>query len=274
MFDDVVKYSLKCVYFYFFGSRSLQPRRRCWERSESWRKPGGNWLRSGSSSTSSCPPSYESTTTKTSKPPAAKSPSVHTSRGLWTGPQRLHTRRHWFLPNRWWPSPQWIHIAWKRPLASLNDYCLDLTTSWKPTACCPPRPLWPIGTRTLWTNGTQPSCSPWSYRVLLVSQTAALNPKRLRRRRDCPAIHLTHSRVSLQRHSESKKISARHSSVWMLAFVLQRGTLIIIIIIMMFPSWRVLTLWKVGCSLCVSRTIVYISISDSSFGGICLFVLK
>lgn len=44
--------------------RSLRLRRRCWGRRGSWRTPGGNWLRSDSSSTSSCPASCEKTTTE------------------------------------------------------------------------------------------------------------------------------------------------------------------------------------------------------------------
>lgn len=38
--------------------RSLRLRRRCWGRSESWRKLGRSWLRSDSSSTSSCPANW------------------------------------------------------------------------------------------------------------------------------------------------------------------------------------------------------------------------
>lgn len=38
--------------------RSLRLRRRCWGRSESWRKHGRSWLRSDSSSTSFCPASW------------------------------------------------------------------------------------------------------------------------------------------------------------------------------------------------------------------------
>lgn len=37
--------------------RSLRLRRRCWGRSASWKKRGRSWLRSDSSSISSCPPS-------------------------------------------------------------------------------------------------------------------------------------------------------------------------------------------------------------------------
>ena len=60
-------FELKCLYFCL--ARSLQPRRRCWERRGSWKKPGRNWLRSDSSSTSSCPASYERTATNGSNRP-------------------------------------------------------------------------------------------------------------------------------------------------------------------------------------------------------------
>lgn len=42
----------------------MQPRRRCWGRSESWKRPGRSWLRSDSNSTSFCPANCERTTTK------------------------------------------------------------------------------------------------------------------------------------------------------------------------------------------------------------------